>query len=65
MAKSLRNLIISEYGSSRMDMVDEYLAGTISWMELSCEFSSSGLSLVSDYVAEVRKGDVDLCGNQL
>lgn len=55
MAKSLRDLIISEYGSSRMNLVDDFIAGTITWIELSCEFSPSGLSLVSDYIAEVKK----------
>lgn len=47
--ENLRQLLILEYGSSTMDLIDDYADGKVSKMELSYELGSSAMDIADDY----------------
>ena len=48
-AEGLKSLLLLEYGGSTFDMVEDFVRGTVSELQLAAEIGSSGLDLAIGY----------------
>lgn len=58
--EDIRKLLVDELGSSKMDLIEQYVHGEITRLSLAGEIGSSYMDLVDVYKNSILKGNTAL-----